>query len=185
MAVSLDVQKKINKRRKVVDPVEYTERHERARRFLDGVDEVSLWMSGAVLSMLSEFVDDLAISGDVRTSFQKCCRRLLCSAASREERVMFFHEAIPGFTVLLVKKEGWGQSVASPAKAAPKTKTSSRQNASQIEEERAEALEAIIGAYVNRTGNRVMSIDGSDVSLILFPVNDLKKNLQEMGFFSA
>ena len=192
MAVSLDVQKKINKRRKVVDPVEFTEHHEKARRFLEGVEDVALWMSGAVIAMLADTLDDFHVNSEQRSSFQRCCRRMLSSAAGREERVMFFHEAVPGFTVLMVKKEGWGEALGSPKSSS--SKTSSAKNGQpqhhvashdQLDEARDDAVHSIIGAYVKRTGNRVMTIDGSDVTMILFPVSDLKKNLQEMGFFST
>ena len=183
MTVTVDIQQKIKKRRREIDPASYTDHHIKARHFLELVDEVALWMSGAIISVLSETLDDLKTSEtDFRVNFQRCCRRVLTTTAQREERVIFFHEAIPGFTVLVVKKEQWDEDV-SKSKKSEKIKSQLVQS-EHTNQERDEALNAIIGTYVNRTGNRVIAIEGNDVILVLFPVSDLKKNLQEMGFWN-
>ena len=44
-------------------------------------------------------------------------------------------------------------------------------------------VEQVISTFVARTGNRVMSIEAQDVVVLLFPAADLKKNLQDMGFW--
>lgn len=188
---------------------ELIDHHQKSRRFLDGVEDVVAWMSTAVLGMISDAVDDFnPYDGEIRLGFQKCFRRLLTATAQKEERVVFFYEAIPGFTVMAVKKEGWGlDKEPSAAKNTPKNELSKKsskikvikntdqlisgdhaqasteQIADPFEKERSEAIEALVGAYVQRTGNRVLAIEGSDLVLVLFPVSDLKKNLREMGFW--
>ena len=204
---SVDVRKNIkNRRGEGVDGI--TEHRIKANRFLDGLDDVVQWMTTAVISMLAETADDINTSGsDFRLGIQKCLRRLLAATAQKKERVVFFNEAIPGFVVLAIKKEGWGEPDPSPLVSKKSTKAqSSSANGSkpaqtmahppmaQHDEEpsmpetpwdaaRNEAMKAIIDAYVQRTGNRVMAIEGADLVLVLFPVADLKKNLQEMGFW--
>ena len=179
----MNVKTKVQERR---SPVSSTAEHRiKANRFLDGLDEVVQWMSSAVLSMLAESLDDINANNiELRAGMNKCLRRLLSMTAQKQERVVFFHEAIPGFTVLAVKKEGWGETTA-PARA-PTTKKAGPPApvpAASLDQARDEAVQAVIAAYVGRTGNRVLAIEGTDVVLVLFPVADLKRNLQEMGFF--
>lgn len=179
MAETAEVQKKIRKRRHISDVEDFLDHHEKAKNFMQNVEEMSMWMANAVSSALGTLVEDLNTGpAEFRGSLQRCCRRVLAASATRTERVIFFHEAIPGFTVLAVKKDGWGET------AAPATKKSRTPKVDPHDDERNQAVQAIIGSYVSRTGNRVLAIEGSDVVLILFPVADLKKNLEEMGFWS-
>jgi hypothetical protein len=46
-----------------------------------------------------------------------------------------------------------------------------------------EAAGVVIGRFVDRTGNRVLVIEGDDALFVFFPVADLRKNLREMGFY--
>lgn len=180
MAETAEVQKKIRKRRQISDVEDFLDHHEKAKNFMQNVEEMSLWMANAVGSTLGTLVEDLNTGpAEFRGSLQRCCRRVLAASATRTERVIFFHEAIPGFTVLAVKKEGWGETGSKNG-----AKVSRQPKADPHDEERNQAVQAIIGSYVQRTGNRVLAIEGSDVVLILFPVADLKKNLEEMGFWS-
>ena len=180
MAETAEVQKKIRKRRQISDVEDFLDHHEKAKNFMQNVEEMSLWMANAVGSTLGTLVEDLNTGPtEFRGSLQRCCRRVLAASATRTERVIFFHEAIPGFTVLAVKKEGWGETGSKNA-----AKVSRQPKTDPHDEERNQAVQAIIGSYVQRTGNRVLAIEGSDVVLILFPVADLKKNLEEMGFWS-
>lgn len=180
MAETAEVQKKIRKRRHMSDVEDFLDHHEKAKNFMQNVEEMSLWMANAVGSALGTLVEDLNTGpAEFRGSLQRCCRRVLAASATRTERVIFFHEAIPGFTVLAVKKDGWGKSETNGS-----TKSTRAVKVDPHEDERNQAVQAIIGSYVSRTGNRVLAIEGSDVVLILFPVADLKKNLEEMGFWS-
>lgn len=188
MTSTAEVQKKIRKRRQISDVNDFLDHHEKAKNFMQNIEDVSLWMANAVGATLGVLLEDLNTSpGDFRNSLQRSCRRVLSAAATKTERVIFFHEAIPGFTVLAIKKDGWGTQTETSApkseKSSTKTKTAVQEDKG-LDDERNQAVQGIIESYVNRTGNRVMAIEGSDVVLILFPVSDLKKNLEEMGFWS-
>lgn len=186
MTSAAEVQKKIRKRRQISDVNDFLDHHEKAKNFMQNIEDVSLWMANAVGATLGVLMEDLNTGpGDFRNSLQRSCRRVLAAAAAKTERVIFFNEAIPGFTVLAIKKEGWGTHPApSPSeKSSAKSKDAVKED-KVLDDERNQAVQGIIESYVNRTGNRVMAIEGSDVVLILFPVSDLKKNLEEMGFWS-
>lgn len=179
------------------------ERLVRHNAFLAALDDTVSWMATAVIGVLSDALDDWdAHEADFRSGFQRCCRRMLTQAAAREERVLFFHEAVPGFTVIVMKKDGWlgadsgiawsdptGSSATGSSHGSSKDRGGKGNGAGPdlqplIDKERDAALNAIINAYVTRTGNRVLTIEGDDVSIALFPVTDLRANLKEMGFWA-
>lgn len=159
---------------------------------------MSQWMSQAIISRLAEDIEDLHTTAAFRTGFQRCCAKFLSMAASREERVLFFHESIPGFTVMVVKREGWTldeMAPTRPRKTAIKKGNGHANGASRgvdtqgdVEQEdwetaRNKVVQQVIESFVSRTGNRVLTIEAQDVIVILFPAADLKKNLQDMGFW--
>lgn len=212
--MALDVQKKIANRRKTSDAKTLIEHHAKERNVMDDIDAMASWMASAVLLMLGENFEDITPSdADLRAGFQRSFRRMLGSLSNRSEKVVFLHEAIPGFTALAVKKQGWDNLQAGYGPSAPnqpiktdskdqktnkqsalsKSKQAMEQNVGQqhiqndheieeIDQSRGQAIECIINAYVQRTGNRVLNIEASDVTVVLFPVADLKHNLREMGF---
>lgn len=143
----------------------------RAENFLASVDATAAWVSSAVISMLNDSDDDVDTSDSrFRSGVQNCFRKVLVSISSKKEKVVFLNEAVPGFTVLSIKKDGWGE-VKKPNSKKP-----------EYEAERSDAVNKIISAYVKRTGKRVLMVEGDDIVLIMFPVADLKKNLEDMGF---
>lgn len=179
--MSLNQSNKKNKKSQIkID--DFLDRHEKTKNFMQNIEDVSLWMANEIGATLGAMVEDLAWgNSEIKLSLQRCCRRVLSAAANKEERVVFFHEAIPGFTVLTLKKEGWG-SVNEEKQNGENSVKDIIESDKEIEE-RNQAVQSIISAYVNRTGNRVLAIEGKDIILILFPVSDLKKNLEEMGFY--
>ena len=165
---------------------------------------MATWMAQAAISRLAEDLDDLDTTIEFRRGFQRSCTRMLTQVASRQERVLFFHEAIPGFTVMAVKKTGWSLAGAEDAIDARRSRRATVEtsaarppdnNAPQAVDTlprwdndawntaRTEVVEQVIGAFVRRTGDRVLTLEAQDLVLVLFPASDLKKNLQEMGFW--
>lgn len=148
---------------------------------------MSQWMAQAIISRLAEDIEDFHASAAFRTGFQRCCAKFLSTAASREERVLFFHEAIPGFTVMVVKREGWNLDENAPVRprksSLRKDQEAGKPGTEDWETARSQVVEQVIGSFVARTGNRVLTIEAQDVVVILFPAADLKKNLQDMGFW--
>lgn len=192
--MAIDVQKRIAQKRGLQNEETMMEHHVKNKPFLtEDVELVAGWMSTAVLSLLSDLLNEEKSShADLKSGLQRSFRRLLKMIEGRSERVIFLHEAIPGFTALSVRKEGWESSYNQESVSKAKEKSSSKSPAkspaeeapiSAIEKERALAVKSIVSAYIQRTGNRVISIEGSDLTLVLFPVEDLKENLLEMGFW--
>ena len=195
--MTIDVQKRIAKKRGACGEEAMTEHHVKNKYFLsEDVDLVASWMTTAVLSLLSEMLsEEKSYQADLKSGLHRSFRRLLRMVENRSERVVFLHEAIPGFTALSVRKDGWDsiKQPSAPEKTAKSknkalldsSETNGSLESEALEKERAMAVQSIVSAYIKRTGNRVISIDGKDITLILFPVEDLKQNLLEMGFWDS
>lgn len=154
-----------------------TEHRIRSENFLSDVEATASWVSSAVITMLHDADEDLDTSDRrFRQGVQSCFHRVLVLLASKKEKIVFLNEAVPGFTVLSIKKEGWGDKPSTPAEPPVSVPTP------ELDEDRADAVNRIISAYVQRTGKRVLMVEGRDIVLIMFPVADLRRNLEEMGF---
>jgi hypothetical protein len=172
-------------------PAEMVEVHRKDKPLLsrDQAEQMSAWMAKAIISRLAEDLDDLNATAPFRAGFQRCCAKMLMLSSTRAERVLFFHEAIPGFTVMVVKREGWELDTNAPVRARrstvrrPTQETEAPPAAEDWEHARTQVVEQVVNAFVQRTGNRVLSIEAEDVVVVLFPAADLKKNLQDMGFW--
>lgn len=183
-------------------PVEMVDVHRKDKPLLsrEEAENMSKWMSQAIISRLSEDIEDLHATAAFRSGFQRCCSKFLSMASSREERVLFFHESIPGFTVMVVKKMGWTLDETAPVRprrtslrqASQSAKSNGAENHDHEDESAVEnewetahnqVVEQVIESFVSRTGNRVLTLEAQDVIVILFPAADLKRNLQDMGFW--
>ena len=179
-------------------PVEMVDVRRKDKSLLsrEEAESMSKWMSQAIISRLSEDIEDLHATAAFRTGFQRCCSKLLSMASGREERVLFFHEAIPGFTVMVVKRQGWTLDETAPVRTRRTAVRSNGKSASQDKEKKqtsqggdeweiahSQVVKQVIDSFVSRTGNRVLTIEAQDVIVILFPAADLKRNLQDMGFW--
>lgn len=131
-----------------------------------------------VSSALAEAVDELrTYDTEFRTGLDRAWRYVLQRAAAQSEPVLFFNEAIPGFTLMMFKKDAGGV-LSSGWEGGSETDTSP-----PCDTPEAAAAGAVIDQFVGRTGARVMVVEGDDVLFVFFPVTDLKKNLKEMGFY--
>lgn len=147
-------------------------RHKRRPvEMLVNVEEASALLAGDVAIALGEDVDELSThQADFRQGIQRILRRLLKMVLSHEERVSFFNEAVPGFTLMVFKKEPLAVSGCAPL---PREDLSSEMAAASV----------MIEQFFKRTGSRVLAVEGVDVVCVFFPATDVKRNLRELGFY--
>jgi len=149
------------------------------RRFAMALEEhgqAATALSQDVTSVLASAVDELATHGqEFRVGMNRVFLRVLRMARAASEQVMLFNEAVPGFTLLLFKKDPqqaqWG-----PAPSTPEA----------VQEENGPELAAasrVISQFVQRTRDRVLTVETDDALFVFFPASDVKKNLKEMGFY--
>lgn len=143
---------------------------------LDDVQASATALSSDLATALAERVEELNTTHhEFRQGLHRAFLRVLTLAKRREQQVLLFDEALPGFTLLLFKKDpqgqGWAHPSAEPVLADPR----------QSPEMAASAL--VIEAFVARTHNRVLVIESTDSVFVFFPASDIKRNLKEMGFY--
>lgn len=149
------------------------------RRFskaLEQHDQAAAALSQDVASVLAASFDELATHGqDFRVGMNRVFLRVLRLARDYKEQVMLLNEVVPGFTLMVFKKDpqqaGWNATAPSDeahqAEAGPELAAAGR----------------VITQFVQRTRDRVLTVETDDALFVFFPASDVKKNLKEMGFF--
>ena len=108
-----------------------------------------------------------------RSGLQSIFSRILTMAQQKKEKVIVFDEAVPGFTLMLFKHEEVDEKYMKDGSGVMPDATMAE----------AEACSRVAVQYFQRTGNRVLSVMTPDAVFAFFPVEDLRKNLKEMGFY--
>jgi hypothetical protein len=146
-------------------------RHKRRHvLFLEDIASASSILASDVAIALAEDIDELSTHSEFRQGLQRVIHRILLVVARHQERISFFNEAIPGFTLMVFKKE-------------PITTSSSVQDQTDDLSGEMTAASVLIAQFFKRTGARVLAVEGVDVVCVFFPTSDVKRNLREMGFF--
>lgn len=170
------------------------------RRYTKAWSDVSAAAStlgSDVASALAGEIEELSTHNhEFKAGIQRAFMHVLTVAKKRNERVVFFDEAVPGFTFMLFKKDPTAPCWQPPEGAlmldeALKKGKESKRKGKQIPstvpsiEQSVEAVAAsqLIGQFFTRTAHRVLSVETDDAVFLFFPVSDLRKNLREMGFY--
>lgn len=150
----------------------------RQRKAFQDLEDTANALSADVAFALALEVDDLRTQkAEFRQGMQRAFMRVLQAATQNPKQVVVFNEAVPGFTLMLFKKnaepfEGEGTPVWS---------IDAHDDDSASPE--AQATAVLSQQFFQRTRNRVLSVETPDALFVFFPVADLKKNLKEMGFY--
>lgn len=147
---------------------------------------IATMLSADVALALGSELEDLETGRHAfRSALQRVFLRVLRMGREREEAVLFFNEAVPGYTMMLLKK---GAESAPPSKKkkkslapAPAPFDPATSNLHSTPEGQAASL--MIEAFFERTKSTAMTVEHPDALFVFFPATDLRKNVREMGFF--
>lgn len=175
------------------------------RRYTSAWNDVSsaaLTLGSDVASALAGEIEELCTNHhEFRVGIQRAFIRVLNVSKKRNERVIFFDEAVPGFTFMLFKKDPNAPCWQPPAgireleetmlkeekinkKKGKNQEAHSLNNQTMIEQSvESVAASQLITQFFNRTSHKVLSVETDDAVFLFFPVSDLRKNLREMGFY--
>lgn len=148
------------------------------------VAKVAALLSNDVAIALGAELEDLETGHEFRNSLHRVFLRVLRMAAEREEVVLFFNEAIPGYTMMLLKK-GAEAPVPTKKKASLPAVPFDPSTSSLASTPEGQAASLMIEAFFERTSSRAMTIEHPDALFVFFPAADLRKNVREMGFYSV
>ena len=151
--------------------------------------KLAVILSNDVSIALGGELDDLETGHSFRAALQRVFVRVLRMGREHEEAVLFFNEAVPGYTMMLLKK-GAEIAPAAPAKKARSTvgtapasfdPSTARLDATP----EGQAASLMVEAFFERTRSRAMTIEHPDALFVFFPATDLRKNVRDMGFYSV
>lgn len=146
---------------------------------------VATLLSNDVTVALGAELEDLETGHEFRTSLHRVFLRVLRMSQEREEVVLFFNEAIPGYTMMLLKKGAEApKSSMRNAEGLEPTPTPFDPNTASLEgTPEGQAASLMIEAFFERTKSRAMTIEHPDALFVFFPAADLRRNVRDMGFY--
>ena len=141
--------------------------------FFEDLEKTSVSLSNDISLVLAMEIDDLPThKHEFRQGMQRAFSKVLVRATQETKRVIVFNDAIPGFVLMLFKKNNSLQQ--------EKVEWSIDNDENTTE---SEAASVLAKQYFQRTKHRVVTVESEDALFVFFPVADLKKNLKEMGFY--
>jgi len=142
---------------------------------LDDIQASAMALSSDLAAALVDRIEELATSHhEFRRGMNRAFVRVLTLAQRQDKRVLVFDDVLPGFKLILIKKE--------PTSTVWKRKGAEPELGSTTAPE-AQAAAALIAQFVKSTGNRVLLIESADGLFMFFPAEDLRKNLREMDLY--
>jgi hypothetical protein len=142
------------------------------KQIFGGIDDIAKQLAQEVLLSLSEVLDDAQTQQhQFRGALASTAARVMRHINLSPERIGIYEEALPGFTLMVVKKDD------GPIEA------SERDTPFEVKEtEDYAAAGLLIEQFMKKTQQRIISIEHSAVLLVLFPVSDTRKHLKVLGF---
>ncbi len=145
-------------------------------RSFDDLEKTALSLSSDITLALSMEIEDLpSHKTEFRAKMQNTFMHVLKTATLREEQVIFFSDAVPGFALMLFKKKPMDEVFDTPIEW---------DIYSDEDSPEAYAASVLAEQFFKNTKTKVISIESEDSLFVFFPVLELKKNLKEMGFYN-
>lgn len=145
-------------------------------RSFDDLEKTALSLSSDITLALSMEIEDLpSHKMEFRAKMQSTFMHILNTATLREEQVIFFSDAVPGFALMLFKKKPMDEVFDTPIEW---------DIYSDEDSPEAHAASVLAEEFCKNTKTKVISIESEDSLFVFFPVLELKKNLKEMGFYN-
>lgn len=150
----------------------------------DAVDASSSALAREIAQALAEEIEevdsyDRRFTGTLTRMFV----RVLRMARSSPEIVLFFHEAIPGYTLTLVKRD-LGE-LPKPGHRSPRRGSKTVRMKKEQESDLPGDLQAahiLIRSYAERTGKSVILVEYNDAILLFFPAENFRRSVEELGY---
>ena len=148
-------------------------------------------LSNDIAIALGNQLEDLETSRhEFKRALLRVFMRVLTMARQRDEVVLFFNEAIPGYTLMILKK-GVTPEPVTPKKS--KGKVAKEESASDGFDPQGSHLESspegqaaalMIESFFDRTSSQALTIEHPDALFVFFPATDFKRNVRDLGFYS-
>lgn len=176
---------RLDGRREAVPAETHKHRQGLALETPTALEQTAKQLASDIAVALSSQIEELnTYSHAFRSSLMRVFLRVLRLGSKQDQQVVLFNEAVPGYTLMLFKKQVDTDLLAlAPQRARRGSKAKSKQDALLAASAPGRAAEALIGEYFHRTGKRVLVVEHPDALFVFFPATDLRKNVRELGFF--
>ena len=142
---------------------------------LEDLSKTASFSSHDISNFLSEEIDELNIFSHLfKSGMEKCLNRVLISLEKQTQAVVIFPDSIPGFTMMVFRKEVKNNLEIKPSKE--------KRNAVE-EVKEMQAIDSVIGRFFTKNQKKVILLETEDMLFSLFPVADTRKNLKEMELY--
>lgn len=154
---------------------QYAVKKEKAIKAFGNIEKTAYELALDVATFLGEQIEELNIHSHIfRSGIEKSFARVLVAMQKREQSVLIFPDSIPGFTLMSFKKDSYNQSELSDIEI-------KRDPVQELKE--AKTMDLVVSNYFMKSKQKVLVIESEDIIFGLFPVEDTKKNLKELGIF--
>lgn len=132
-------------------------------------------ISTELSNYLAEEIEELNVSSYLfRDGLNRALSFVIESALEKKESILVYPESIPGFTLMMFKKNP-------VIKLKSELKVESVNNIKELSEQN--AMNTVLSNFMAKNDNRVLVIENDDIVFALFPVSDTKKNLKELDLY--
>lgn len=110
---------------------------------------------------------------EFRSAIESTTSRILQHLEKSSERIGIYEEALPGFTLMVIKKED-GQIL-------PTEKPKEEKKQRRVSSLAFDTASLLIQNFMNKTKRSILSIEHDHILVLMFPVSDTRKHLKTLG----
>lgn len=128
-------------------------------------------ISSELSSYLADEIEELNVSSyQFRDGMNNALSFIFSGLINKKESILAYPDTIPGFTVMVFKKEN--------------IESEKKVNQDLFDDfDESGALNSVFSRFMGKNSNKVLVIENTDIIFAMFPVADTKKNLKDLGLY--
>lgn len=136
----------------------------------ENIDKTVVLLSNDISIFLAEEIEELNISSALfKKGMSRLLNKIINYVANEEKTIIILPDSIPGFTMLAIKKTN------------EKYKISKSNDINKKVEK--DILSPVINNFFKKNEKKVLFIENNDISFVLFPIADIRKNLKDLELY--
>ena len=158
-----------------INKQEFNDSNNQHRQVVGTIKDIAQQMANDVCLALAIEVEELNVkSYDFRRAIESTTLRVMQHIDNSSERIGIYEEALPGFTLMIIKKDD------------EKIKESDEVDVSDdgADSTTFEAASMVMQQFLKKSKSSIISIDHKALVIVLFPVIDTRKHLKSLGLYN-
>lgn len=138
------------------------------------LNSISKQIANDVCIAVALEVEDMNTNAyEFRSAIESTTSRILQHLDKSSERIGIYEEALPGFTLMVIKKDD------GPVLPTEKPKENKKQK--KVSSLVFDTASLLIQNFMNKTKRSILSIEHDHLLIVMFPVSDTRKHLKALG----